>query len=72
MEAYCAAAGADRAPLARRAVAFAGARLVQTGLEHASAAGHAEAAAPLLRLALVLLERSGEAAAALRLDGAAT
>ena len=59
MDAYAGAAGADRATLAARSVAFAGARLVQTSLEHAGSGDHA-AAAPLLRLALVLLERADE------------
>ena len=68
MSAYAEAAGVEPEPLAVRTVTFAGARLVQTSLEHARSVGPA-ATGPLLRLALVLLERAEDAAAALRLHG---
>lgn len=67
LSAYAGVVGPTSRGLATRAVAFAGARLVQTALEHARS-GDPTAAEPLLRLALVLLERPDEATRALRLD----
>ena len=58
----------DVSTLAERAVRFAGVRLVQTSLEHASAGGAPTAAASaLLELALAMLEEPDDVAERLRL-----
>lgn len=71
--AHAAGVGGDaRDALARRATAFAGARLVQTALEHAATEGAAAHAPPtLLRLAGALLAHPDQGVGLLRPEGSA-